>query len=407
MVKLLRKIDYIYLMHLSRSDKLKNINIKIIKTFIVVALIFGICPQIVNAQTQIPVTRGQAEQRALNIINLRWFYSQTRNGRLSSEYWDVIWQPSQLHGITTQLMRGIPYNWGGFDSLDSKSDDAPWGNFMDAINKGAYAGNVNTDYNYGYIEGTAGIDCSGFIQAAFNIKSSAKLSTTTMFDKYFYKIPLKDITHMDILNKSAWHVAVFDRWGTYKGVYGAFTYEATPEHDYGGIEGTKRYFMTMADINTGYVPGRYVNIVENPPLNPILSSISEGGYAKPVNVINEAYFRASPSSSSTIIGSIPIGSALYLQDVYYGWYKVTYEGKVGWLSGQLLGPIQSGVYASVIDVSKLNIRTSPSLSGQIMGMLYKNDNVEIVDYSSDNLWWKIRYNDTVGWVSSYYLKYLF
>jgi hypothetical protein len=140
------------------------------------------------AQEQTPISRGEAEERALKIINLKWNYLSSRNGVIDPQYKDIVWQPSQLHGITDKLMRGIPYNWGGFDGIDSKSDDAIWTNFNDAIARGAYAGNVNTDYNYGYIPGTAGIDCSGFVQATFNIKSSNKLSTSTMFDKYFYKI---------------------------------------------------------------------------------------------------------------------------------------------------------------------------------------------------------------------------
>lgn len=355
------------------------------------------------ADPQTPITRSQAEQRALSMINLKWNYSRAKNGTTTS---NIIMQPLQFHGVTQDTFTGIPYNWGGFDSLDSKSDDAPWTSFLDAINKGAYAGNVNTDYNYGYIGGTAGIDCSGFIQASFNIKSSYKLSTTTMFDNYFKKISLSELKHMDILNKSAWHVMIFDRWGMLNGEYGAYTYESTPEYEYGGIQGTKRYFISLKDINTGYIPGRYVNIIETP-ANQIYSKISTGNFAKVINVTDFAYFRTNPWTSAGVVGKIPKGTVLYLEDYASWWFKVTYNGKTGWIWSGLLGPIQSGKYARIFETYKLNVRGSPSFSGTVLGQLTPKQFFEVLGYSSDGQWWKIKYGSLIGWASSYYLKYIF
>lgn len=78
--------------------------------------------------------------------------------------------------------------------------NAPWNNFLQAINQGAFAGNVDITDGYSYIPGTAGIDCSGFVQAVFNI-DDYKISTSTMFDKYFKRIDLNSIKHMDILDR--------------------------------------------------------------------------------------------------------------------------------------------------------------------------------------------------------------
>lgn len=374
-------------------------------TIIAVVLSFW-TSTITNAQDQVPITRSQAEQRALNMINLKWNYSAAKNGTTNS---DIIMQPQQFHGVTSGQFKGIPYNWGGFDSLDSKSDDAPWVNFLDAINKGAYAGNVNTDYRYGYIPGTAGIDCSGFIQASFNIKSDYKLSTFSMFDKYFKKISVGELRHMDILNKSDWHVAIFDRWGTLNGVNGAFTYESTPEFDYGGIEGTKRYFMTLDELHSGYVPGRYVNLIETPaaPAPRIYSSLSKGNFAIVQNVNEFAYFRVNPWTSSPAVGWIPKGTVVYLEDYSLWWFKVTYKGVTGWIWSGLLAPIPSGVYVGLSDAYHLNVRTAPSSSGQIIGLINKGEYPEVIRYSDDYQWMRIRYDGLEGWASAYYLKYVF
>lgn len=190
------------------------------------------------------VLRSQVEQRALNMINFTWTYDSSKNSIIAPLNSAYVTQPKQFIGQTISTEIGIPYCWGGSDSLDSASYGASWTNFKDAISNGAYAGNVNADAARGYISGTAGLDCSGFVQASYNIPGY-KLSTSTLFNKYFTKIDLSHIKHMDILNYPGNHVVIFDKWGTFNGISGAFTYEATPDQTYGGIMGTKKYFISM------------------------------------------------------------------------------------------------------------------------------------------------------------------
>jgi uncharacterized protein YraI len=335
------------------------------------------------------------------MINLKWNYSAAKNGRTNSK---VIMQPMQFQGVTSGKFTGIPYNWGGNDSLDSKTDYAPWSNFLDAINKGAYAGNVNTDYNYGYATGTAGIDCSGFIQSSFNIKSDTKLSTSTMFNRYFKKISVGELKHMDIVNKSAWHVAIFDRWGTLNGVNGAFTYEATPERKFGGIEGTKKYFMTLDELRSGYVPGRYINLTEITHAPHLYSSLSKGNFAITQKTAN---FRTNPGASSPAVGWIPKGTVLYLEDYSSWWFKVTYKGVTGWIWSGLTTAIPSGMYVGLNNAYQLNIRNSPSSTGQIIGVIYRGEYPKVLRYSDDYRWIRISYDGLEGWASSAFLKFVF
>lgn len=373
--------------------------------------------QSVNAASQQSITRGDAEQRALNMINLNWNYSIDKNGTLPANYTASVTQPSQFKNTAAVTAVGIPYDWGGQDSLDSNSYDSPWGNFLDAVNKGAYTGNVNTEAGYGYIPGTAGIDCSGFVQAAFNVKDS-KLSTSSMFDTYFTKINLNDIKHMDILDKPYDHVVIFDKWGTLNGVNGAFTYESTPDQTYGGIQGTKKYFISMNEINKGYIAGRYVNIVEDssstPPTSNTTGSTSNiphpvdaGIFAKITNVTTAANFRSKASTDSSIIGSIPKDTILYLIDYSSGWYQVSYNGQTGWVWGNLITSIPTGKYVTINKVYQLNIRNNPSTSADIVGYLSQNQYAEVIDYSNDGKWLKIRINGIEGYASGAYLSYIY
>lgn len=374
-------------------------------------MVIWILPVILtNAQTSSqapPITRTQVWKRAMNMINLQWNYSAAKNGVTNSP--DVM-QPQQLQNATSGQMTGIPYCWGGLDSLDMKSDDAPWANFLDAINQGAYAGNVNTSDSIGYIPGTAGIDCSGFIQAAYNIQNPAKLSTWTMFNTYFTPISVNELKRMDILNKSDWHVTMFDRWGTLNGVDGAFTCEATPEFDYGGIEGTKRYFISLAELNSGYVPGRYINIVEEPgvPSPQLYSNLSTGNYAVVQNVTDWAYFRSGGSTFYPAVGWIPKGTVLFLEDFSNWWFKVTYKGVTGWIWSGVLAPIPTGTYVGLTsNTTGVNVRTDTSLSGSVIGLISPGEYPEVLEYSDDYQWMKISYDGLVGWSSVNYLQYVF
>ncbi|MDP4089362.1 MAG: SH3 domain-containing protein, partial [Bacillota bacterium] len=350
-------------------------------------------PHKTSAAVQNPITRSQAEQRALSMINLTWTYSSTKNGVLSNSYAQYVTQPQQLNNVTTAQQTGIPYNWGGQDGIDSSSYAAPWTSFLDAVNNGAYTGNVNDTAGYGLIPGTAGIDCSGFVQATFNIKDS-KISTSTMFNTYFTKINLSDIKHMDILDRPGDHVVIFDKWGTLNGVSGAFTYESTYEQDFGGIMGTKRYFLAIDDLNNGYIPGRYVNVVDDPVPTPApapssSSTISAGIFAQIANVNSYANMRADTSTSSAIVGTIQKGTIVYLKSALNGWYYISNNGIRGWVYGGLIASIPSGKYVALNGAYQLNIRSNPLSTAQILGILSQGQYAEVLGYSDDKEWMKI------------------
>lgn len=288
------------------------------------------------------ITRSAAEQRALNMINLTWTYSKDRNGNLDSSEAGIVSQPSQLNGVNTAVMTGIPYDWGGSDTVDTSTYGTPWGNFSDAVSKGAYTGNTTSSGGIGYVKGTAGVDCSGFIQAAFNI-GGTKLSTSTLFNYYFKPIALNDIKHMDILNYPGHHVVIFDRWGTKNGVQGAYTYEATTNQVYGGIQGTKRYFMSLTAINNAYIPGRYINIIDDAsvsktgtmpssssaaakPVQPKVLSTSQSAQTIPNNLDNPGDSAASSSNEAKQKNREV--TVLSIESDPSGWCSVNYSHQI-------------------------------------------------------------------------------
>lgn len=116
-------------------------------------------------------TRSQVRTRAMEMVNFNWTWHNTFNyksdgqtraslGAKIPDHLDAMAEGSNVHGI--------PYCWGGWDSPWTYSDNWQWTSFSNALakyypNNGPLVGNVNS--LGGWISGTAGIDCSGFVAA--------------------------------------------------------------------------------------------------------------------------------------------------------------------------------------------------------------------------------------------------
>ena len=395
---------------------LKRLNAILLSLIFATAAIAGSF-QAIYASPQTPITRSQVEQRALDMINLTWTFDSSKNTNISSNWTSAVKLATQFQGITSSAQQtGIPYAWGGLDSLDTYSYNAPWTSFPDAINKGAYAGNLQTGLGYGYIPGTAGLDCSGFVQAGFNIRDY-KQSTQTLLQNYFTQINMSNIKHMDILNNMTDHVAIFDKWGYQNGIYGAFTFESTTNQTYGGIQGTKRYFLSMDYLTRkGYIAAKFNYLIEDSTQTPPPTSTSTlpfpvkaGVYAQVSNVSDWANIRSDASLNAPVIGTVPKGTILYMKAYNSGWYQIGYNGQIGWVWGSLIASIPSGKYVVTISsvTNYLNIRSTPSSTASIIGAIKPNDIATVIGYSNDGQWYLVQNNGVQGWASKQYLSYLY
>jgi len=76
-------------------------------------------------------------------------------------------------------------------------------------------------------------------------------------------------------------------------------------------------------------------------------------------------------------------------------YQISYKGKTGWIWGELIEAIPSGKYVTLKNAYQLNIRNNPCFSGSIIGVLSQNQYAEVVGYSTDGQWLKIRINGII------------
>lgn len=163
-----------------------------------------------------------------------------------------------------------------------------------------------------------------------------------------------------------------------------------------------------------------------------------------MTTMDKVYIRQSPTTKSTAIGQVPLGSVLKFsatQTIGAGtanqvtWYQVTYGGQIGWMHGSFVRVLSNAEYdamnatptpkpgttvvpttapsfenlsdLAITTMDKVNIRASASMKGRDIEMI-DQANTEVTylgkytvpDPAKDNdyYWFNIRYGKVTGWV---------
>ena len=132
--------------------------------------------------------------------------------------------------------------------------------------------------------------------------------------------------------------------------------------------------------------------------------------------------RSEPSLSSSTITYIPNGATVSVWEQLEGWYKVIYNGMTGYVSSDYLvyTPAET-TDEPVVDADsdasesetetkmigkitgdRVNFRTKPTTSSDIIGRFAKGTEVEVVSVS--NGWCEVIYNGKTGYVSGDYVE---
>lgn len=146
--------------------------------------------------------------------------------------------------------RGIPYQWGGFSSLEE---------FDKGIADGKYAGDIFTPQKRTLLDDAVsrhavGIDCSGFVSKCWKLPRS--FSTRELPSLCVPLASWDELQSGDILNTHNNHVLIFDRWiNPQRTLFASYDTGSPPtwkvQH-----HGLKRAQITAM----GYLPWRYRNM---------------------------------------------------------------------------------------------------------------------------------------------------
>lgn len=133
---------------------------------------------------------------------------------------------------------------------------------------------------------------------------------------------------------------------------------------------------------------------------------------------NNLNVRSTASTSGNILGKLQKGSTVSILSVESNWVKIQYNGQAAWISKEFVEmsstssqpsvPNQTNTSSSsgllgTITATTLNVRSTGSLSGKIVGTVSKGQAFEIL--AEENNWAKIKLkNGQLGWVASWYLS---
>lgn len=111
--------------------------------------------------TNSSISRSQIISTAQNYQWHQWYCNKENydGSKVANPNW---WKrPCFIKSYNTSYYQ-VPYCWGGFSSLTG---------FDSEISQGYAAGNVDTSPQHGYVGGTAGVDCSGFVSRCWGLAS--------------------------------------------------------------------------------------------------------------------------------------------------------------------------------------------------------------------------------------------
>ena len=153
--------------------------------------------------------------------------------------------------------------------------------------------------------------------------------------------------------------------------------------------------------STAYASANYLKTVSiEEPQNKIIMIVK----------VNDLSVRKGAGTSYTKLGSLKKGQEVtVVSELSNGWVKIEFNNGYGYVSnvkGAYLEPVSNTIVPSTPEESTvqysatadINLRKENSWSGQIITVIKKGTNLEVV--SIDNNWAKVNYNGNVGYVPS-------
>lgn len=145
---------------------------------------------------------------------------------------------------------------------------------------------------------------------------------------------------------------------------------------------------------------------------------SAGSAAGSVRITASALnVRSGVGVGNPIIGQLTKGQVVKYYGESGGWYKIDYDGKTGWISGDYATKVsndskpaeqqqpasseQSENKKMYVNCDSLNVRTGPGTGNSKIGSVSRNQELTVT--GSQSGWYKIKYGSGTGWVCGDYL----
>lgn len=160
-------------------------------------------------------------------------------------------------------------------------------------------------------------------------------------------------------------------------------------------------------LSTGILLGLSVNTW----ISPLAPNAVEAATVSKYTTTDKVNLRSSASWKGKILVTIPKGKNVTYMSKTSTWYKVEYGSKTGYVPASYIKVTTTKTSTSPISVitatnyqttAVLNLRSTASISGKVLGYIPKGKIVKATEKSG--IWFKVTYGGKTGWVSSSYVK---
>ena len=175
------------------------------------------------------------------------------------------------------------------------------------------------------------------------------------------------------------------------------------------LNNSSSWYKVSVNGKEGYVSGEYLT-------GTTATDVALGtGTVKCSSSVN---FRSAPNTSSTSYGELKNGTKVNVVGVSSGWYKVTYNGKTGYIhpdyitlasssAGTAIAPSNTvtsttGNAGTVKCSSSVNLRSEANTSSSILAELKNGTKITVV--STANGWCKVTYSGKTGYIKQDYVS---
>lgn len=250
---------------------------------------------------------------------------------------------------------------------------------------------------------------SGRASVSASSKASSQTSSQTQSSETNVKVGTVNLSSSSSLN-------IRNGAGTSFGVVGNLSNSQSVQ-----IVGTVgNWYKIRSNSSYGYVSADYIKVGNILSSNTVKETSSKTGYVKLSSTSSYLNLRNSPNGS--VLGSLSNGTKLNIVGISGSWYKVSANGKTGYVSSSYVSESQassnsvssiSAVSTSTSNSGKtgivnlkdsssiLNLRNSP-WTGRVLASLSNGSKVTIL--SSSGRWYKVSTPAGVGYVHSDYIK---
>ena len=129
-------------------------------------------------------------------------------------------------------------------------------------------------------------------------------------------------------------------------------------------------------------------------------AVSQGG----VTTTTAVNLRSGAGTSNSVIATLPAGTKLISGGQTNGWYKVVYNGTVGYVSGDYVtasSTVSGNFGTGTVVATSVNLRVGAGTNTAVVASLNKGATMTVTGVSGE--WYQVNYNGTTGYINSAYV----